>query len=70
MFNWVIYRPPKVLKFQSLAKLEQIIVIVTTRSVSCYFKNGLSENSILRNSSLSNKLQISGNLDHRLKFLL
>ena len=33
MFDWVIYRPPKIFNFQSEAKLEQIILIVTTHSV-------------------------------------
>ena len=32
-----IYRTPKVLKFSSEAKLEQIIAIVATRSISCFF---------------------------------
>ena len=35
MFDWVIYKPPKALNFQSEAKVEQIIAIVTMRSVSC-----------------------------------
>ena len=34
MFDWAIYRLPKILNFQGGAKLEQIIAIVTMRSVS------------------------------------
>ena len=33
MFDWVIYRPLKILKFQSEAKWEEIIAIVTTCTV-------------------------------------
>ena len=33
MFDWVIYRPLKILKFQSEAKWEEIIAIVTTYTV-------------------------------------
>ena len=34
MFDWAIPGPPKILNFQGEAKLEQIIAIVTMRSVS------------------------------------
>ena len=37
MFHWVIYRPLKYWNFQSKPKVEQIIAILTTRSVSCLF---------------------------------
>ena len=33
MFDWVIYRLPKILSFQSEAKLEQVIAIIITHSV-------------------------------------
>ena len=36
MFEWVIYRPPKILKYifeNTEAKLQQIVAIVTTHSV-------------------------------------
>ena len=36
MLNWYICRPPKILKFAKWSKVEQIIAIVTTRSVSCF----------------------------------
>ena len=36
MFDWVIYKPPN-WNFQSESKVEQIIVIVTTRGVSCFY---------------------------------
>ena len=35
MFDWVMLGPRKYLNFQSEAKVEQIIAIVTTCSVSC-----------------------------------
>ena len=41
MFDWVTYRLLKILKF-SEAKVEQIITIVTTRSVSCYSSDHFS----------------------------
>ena len=37
MFHWVICRPLKYWNFQSKPKVEQIIAILTTRSVSCLF---------------------------------
>ena len=37
MFHWVICRPLKYWNFQSKPKVEQIIAIITTRSVSCLF---------------------------------
>ena len=37
MFDLVMYRPPKNWNFQSEAKEEQVIAIVTTCSVSCLF---------------------------------
>ena len=37
MLEWFIYRPRFYLDFQSEADMKQIIVIVITCSVSCYF---------------------------------
>ena len=37
MFDWVIYRPLKILNFQNEAKVEEITAIITTHSIS-YFK--------------------------------
>ena len=36
MLNWIIYRPPKILKFLKWSKVEQILAIVTTRNVFCF----------------------------------
>ena len=35
MFDWVVYRSPKNENFQSEAKVEQTIAIITTRCVYC-----------------------------------
>ena len=45
MFDWVIYRPPKILNFQSEAKLEQINAIVTTHSVSLLINSFTYQNT-------------------------
>ena len=37
MFDWVIYRPLKILNFQNEAKVEEITAIITRHSIS-YFK--------------------------------
>ena len=36
MFNWVMYKPPKILKFSWKLRWSKIIAIVTTHSVSCF----------------------------------
>ena len=58
MFDWVIYRPPKIFKFQSEAKFEQIITIVTTRSVFLFTFILTKKTSLKRsrNSTLNSKL--------------
>ena len=38
MLDWVMYMPLKKLRFSKEAKVEQITVIVTTHSVSCFVK--------------------------------
>ena len=64
MFDWAIHGPPKILNFQGEAKLEQIIAIVTMRSVSglklhsiplghCRFINRILFSSFNSNDSFS-----------------
>ena len=36
MFNWVLHRPPKILRFSWKLRWSKIIAIVTTGSVSCF----------------------------------
>ena len=40
IFDWVIYRLLKILRFSKWSKVEQIIAIVATHSVSCYILRG------------------------------